>query len=209
MGQNKMRPACWVSLFLVMFFLAGCGGSKSWKAWTDSGFAVEKDGQVIYCVVDSFDKGFYDIDELTGMAVEEVALFNGKNRSGEGTPASVEEVAAIEGSNGLVRVVYRFDKPDTYGAFLGESLFYGSLEEAVAEKLIFEGEVLLNGSETIVLDEKNRTRFSGNHVIVTSSKTVIRPPYDVLWYCDGVEILEDESVNAANCTDTVVLLLKK
>ena len=204
-----MRPACWVSLFLVMLLLSGCGGRKSWKVWTDSGFAVEKDGQVIYCVVGSFDKGFYDIDELTGMAVEEVALFNGRNRNGEGTPASLEEVAAIEGSEDLVRVVYRFDKPDTYGAFLGESLFYGSLEEAVTEKLIFEGEVLLNGSETIVLDEKNRSRLSGNHVIVTSSRTIIRPPYDVLWYSDGVELLEDGSVDARDCTDTVVLLLKK
>lgn len=209
MEIRKRSPILWLGIMLVATFLSGCGESKSYKAWTDNGLAVEKDGQVVYCVVDRFDKGFYNLDELTGMAVEEVALFNGQNRTGESVPATVEEVALIEGTENLVRVVYRFDGANSYEAFQGEKLYYGTVEEAVQERLIFEGEVLLKGEESIVLDEKNRTKFASNHVIVTDAKTVIRPPFDVLWHSEGVLFLEDGSVNSGACEGLVILLLQK
>lgn len=209
MKERKRCLTILAGVLAAFLLLSGCGEALKWGAWTGNGLAVEENGQVVYCVVDSFDKNIYDMNELTGMAVEEVALFNGKNRTGDSVPASVEEVAQIEGSDQLVRVVYRFDRPESYGGFQGEKLFYGSLEEAVSAKWIFEGAVLLNGEESIVLDEKNRAKLSQNHVIVAEAKTVIRPPYEVLWYSEGVVLLPDGSVTTEGCSDVAVLLLKK
>lgn len=199
----------WLTVCMALFILSGCGEKRTPGEWNENGLAVEKDGQVVYCVVDSFDKGFYDVGELTGMAVEEAALFNGKNRTGDSAPVTVEEVAAIGEAQDRVRVLYRFDKSDSYEKFQEEKLYYGTLKDGVQERHIFSGAVLVDGEGTITLDESNVERYAGNHVIVTDAKNRIYPPYDVLFYSEGVEILSDGSVSTASCGDTAILVLKK
>ena len=209
MKYRKSILTGWLTVCMALFILSGCGEKRASGEWIENGLAVEKDGQVVYCVVDSFDKGFYDVGELTGMAVEEAALFNGKNRTGDTTPVTVEEVTAIGEAKDRVRVLYRFDKTESYEKFQGEKLFYGTLREGVQERHIFSGAVLIDSQGTITLDEKTVEKYAGNHVIVTDAKNKIYPPYDVLFYSEGVEILSDGSVSTNSCEDTAVIVLKK
>lgn len=211
-GMKKCRGVVWgclLGLFLTVSFFSGCERSKKAGEWTDNGLAIEKNGQVVYCVVDSFDKGFYDINELTGMAVEEAALFNGKNRVGEETPVTVEEVAQIGGDSNRVRVVYRFDKTESYEKFQGEILYFETLESSIQQKHIFSGAVLMDGAGTVTLDEKTVSKLTGKHVVVTTARNTIKLPYDVLYCSEGVRILEDGRVSTADCTDTAIIVMKK
>lgn len=205
---DKRIAGLWVVLAACLW-VSGCGNSQVWAAWSTDQVAIEKDGRIVYCVVDSFDKNFYNLDELTGMAVEEAAYFNGKNKSGNSTPVVVEEVAKVEEGDGLVRVVYHFDSDATYSAFLGEPLFYETLGQAVSAKRIFTGEVLFDAQGSISLDERTQEQLAGKHVIVTNSKTVFHPPYQVLYYSEGVKILGDGSVDTTACVDKAILILKK
>lgn len=209
MRFRKFLMTGWMSIIIMLCMLSGCSEEKASGEWTESGLAVEKDGQIVYCVVDSFDKGFYDIDELTGMAVEEVALFNGKNRTGDTAPATVEEVARIGEANDKVRVLYRFDSASSYEKFQGESFYYGNLQDAIQSRLIFSGAVLNSGEELVTLDEANAAKYGVNHVIVTDAKNLIRLPFGVLFYSEGVEILPDGSADTRGCTDTAIIVLKK
>ncbi len=205
-GSFVAKAGMLLSLFLL---LSGCGGKDSWKEWKADQLEINKDGQVIYCVVDGFEKNIYDVDELTGMAVAEAAEFNGRNKTGDAAPVTVLDVSRLEEEQDKVRVVYRFDTGASYTAFQGETLVYETLEEAVTQKHVFSGSVLYNGEDSLTLDEPGRVKYRTKHVVVTDAKALIHLPEEVLYCSHGVTILKDGSVDTTGCEDTAVILLKK
>ena len=197
-----------IAILTMALVLVGCGKDEGWKKWTTEQLAIEKDGQVIYCVVDSFEKNFYDLEELTGMAVKEVAQFNGVNKTSESTPATVLEVARLEEDENAVRVTYQFDKGSTCGSFLGIQMFYETVEETFEQKHVFTGTVLYDKGGSISLDEPNKVKLRTKHILVTDFKGVIHLPEEVLYYTNGVKLLSD-GIDTTGCEDTVIVILKK
>ena len=197
-----------IAILTMVLVLAGCGEDEAWKKWTTEQLAIDKDGQVIYCVVDSFEKNFYDLDELTGMAVKEVAQFNGANKTGDSTPVTVLEVARLEENESTVRVVYQFDKAETCGSFFGTTLFYETVEETFEQKHVFTGTVLYDKEGSITLDEPNKVKLRTKHILVTDYKGVIQLPEEVMYYTNGVKLLSD-GIDTTGCEDTVIVILKK
>lgn len=196
-------------IVLAGLWLSGCGKKEAWEKWNRGQLSLDQDGQIIFCVVESFGKNYYDLDELKGMAVKEVAEFNGKNKTGEGTPASVLEVAMLEGNSGMVRVVWKFNGPQSFAAFQGENFYYETLEEAVEQKHVFTGSMLYNGEDSIALDEINKVKYRTKHVLITDVKSVIHLPFEVLYYGPGVVLNKDGSIDTTACEDAAVVILKK
>jgi hypothetical protein len=197
-----------IAILTMALVLVGCGKDEGWKKWTTEQLAIDKNGQVIYCVVDSFEKNFYDLDELTGMAVKEVASFNGENKEGENAPATVLEVARLEEDENAVRVTYQFDKGSTCGSFLDTKLYYETVEETFEQKHVFTGTVLYDKGGSITLDEPNKVKLRTKHVLVTDFKGVMHLPEDVMYYTNGVKLLSD-GIDTTGCEDTVIVILKK
>ena len=197
------------AVLATVLLLSGCGGNASAKGTTQTGLTVERDGQVVFYIVDSFDKGYYDIDELRDMAQKEVEAHNDLSSSGGAGSVSLENVARMEGDGQRVRVVYRFSDSAAYSAFQNETLYYETVEQAIQSRHIFSGAVLFNGGETITLDEENQKKMAGRHILVTDAATKINLPYGVAYYSEGVQLMEDGSVDTSQCKDPAVLLLKK
>lgn len=210
MNRNNFIKVC--ALFTAAAMLSGitgCGTAGSAAKISQNGIYVDADGQIRLAVVEAFDQEYYDLSELTGMVVEEVAQYNGQHREAGITPVVMDEVAMVEGSGDLVKVVYRFADGKSYGAFQGETFYYESLDVAVAAKHVFTGEVLFNEKGSITLDESSKAKLKGKHVIVTDVKTRIVVPSEVLYYSEGVKLQKDGSVDTSECDDRVVLVLKK
>ena len=197
------------AVLTTVLLLSGCGSSASAKCSTQTGLSVEKDGQVVFYIVDSFDKGYYDLDELRDMAQEEVSAYNSVNGSGGSGTVTLENVARMEGNEQQVRVVYRFSNSAAYSAFQKETLYYETVDQAIRLRHIFSGAVLFNGGEMITLDEGNQKQLEGRHILVTDAATKINLPYEVAYYSEGVQLLEDGSVDTSQCEEPAVLLLKK
>lgn len=206
--MNRMI-ACGVFILAMSFAIAGCQKADSWEKWTTQQTSLEKNGQVICCVVDSFDKNFYNVEELSGMAVEEASAFNALHKTGSTTPVVVEEVKKIGEAESYVRVVYRFDKVESYSAFFGETFLYKVLEDESIQKYLYTGAVLTDGKKDYVMDAENKSKYAKKHVVVTNAKTVLHLPYEVLCFSAGVVLGEDGSVDLTNCQDMAVIVLKK
>ena len=206
--MNRMI-ACGVFILAMSFALGGCQKSDSWEKWTTQQTSLEKNGQVICCVVDSFDKNFYNVEELSGMAVEEASAFNASHKSGSTTPVVVEEVKKIGEAENYVRVVYRFDKVESYSTFFGETFLYKTLEDESIQKYLYTGAVLTDGKKDFVMDAENKSKYAKKHVVVTDAKTVLHLPCEVLCFSSGVVLREDGSVDLTACQDTAVIVLKK
>ena len=95
--------------------------------------SILKDGQVTCCIIDGFEKDYYDLDELRQMAVEETSHFNGEYKQNGGS-ASVLEVARLDEAQNMVRVTYRFSGGDVYTAFFSEKMYYETVGEALGPR---------------------------------------------------------------------------
>ena len=209
MRIKKRGIAALGAALLLMICLFGCGKAEAWKKWQTQQMQIDQNGQIIYCIVDSFDKNFYDVTELNSMAVKEAAEYNGKNKTGEEMPVSVLEVAMVEGSENTVRVVYQFHEDSAYAGFTGEKLYFETVEETFAAKHVFTGTVLSAGEESITLDQPTQVKLRAKHILVTDAKTVIQLPYEPLYYNSGVKVLKDGKIDTTACTDTAIIILKK
>ena len=205
---RKLLASLGVVLIMGMAF-AGCEKDDSWKKWTQEQMAIDKDGQIIYCVTDSFDKNYYDLEELTGMAVQEAAKYNGEHKKIESIPVTIAEIAKINETSNVVRVVYQFDGYESFSGFIGTKLYYGTLEEAIKKKIIFTGSELYGPSGTITLDEATKEKLKTRHVLVTDAKTLISLPSDAQYYSHDVKIPEGGMADTTGCEDVAVILLKK
>ena len=209
MRKMNRVMAGFIVVFLLGVLLSGCKKEEPWKNWTTEQMSVDENGQVVYCIVENFDKNYYKLDELTGMVVREAAEFNGKNKTGDQTPVQVLEVAKLEDKEDVVRVVWQFDKDQSFAGFLGETLYFETLSEAVENNHVFKGSVLSSGGESITLDDANETKLHAKHVLITDAKTIIHLPYDALYYSHGVTVQKDGSIDTTKCEDVAVIILKK
>jgi len=169
---------------------------------------IQKDGQVTCCIIDGFEKDYYDLDELRQMAVEEASHFNGEYKQNGGS-ASVLEVARLDEAQNMVRVTYRLSGGDAYTAFFGEKLYFETVGEALEAKHLFTGIDLYNETGSIKMDEENKTKLKSRHVIVTDAKSIIEVPYEVEYYSYGVTIRKDGSVDTLGCSGTATIIMKK
>lgn len=192
-----------VFVALSGLMLAGCGAGS--EDGYREGLTVNKEGQVFLAIQESFDRDYYDLDELKSMAVEEVASYN----ASRGTEAAkVVEVQKLSGDE-AVQLVYCFQDAPAYSGFQEERFFYEKLGEAIKARHLFSGAVLFGKEGEITLDEGNKSKLSEKHVIITETKTVIKPPYDILYYSEGVKILSDGSADVSECSDAAIIVLKK
>ena len=204
----KRMAVAFVIWSMILVF-SGCQKEEAWEKWTEEQLAIDQGGQITYCIVDQFDTNYYDIEELTGMAVKEAAEFNGANRTGSETPVTILEVAAPEGHETLVRVTYRFHDGAAFTSFMGAKLYYETVEETFQQKHVFTGTVLYDDNGSITLDEPTKVKLRTKHVVVTDAKTVIHLPSSVLYCTKGVQFRKDGSVDTTACEDTVILILAK
>lgn len=196
-----------VGAVLAVLLLTGCGEAKIPKTIDSSMLSVSKNGEVTAYLVEDFAKSYYDISELTSMAVEEAAQFNTVNQTGDTIPVKVEQVEALTDGTNRVKVIYQYDSTDSYSAFNEEPLFYGTVGEAV-----------LKGYSTKVIlgSVKDGTLFTEEQLKQATEKRLLIAPAGVYVYCpgkveyisEGATVAEDGSVDTTQADEYVYILLK-
>ena len=200
----------WIGVALIMgMFLVGCGKEDSWDQWTQECMAINKNGQITYCVTGAFNEEYYDLEELTGMAVQEVEKFNGEHKKDDNVPVTVVDISKIGENGEAVRVVYQFDGCKSYSDFVESELYFERLAETFQNQRIYTGTELMGKSESLILDDAAKAKYKERHVIVTDVKTLIHTPYAAQYYSYGVKVLEDGTIDTTGCEDTAIILLKK
>ena len=118
-------------VILLVFALAGCGlFTKNYGFNSDTeGLYVQKDGQILSTLTSDFDQSYYDIEELTYVAQQQVQKFNSDNYgqsyysynqlTDEQKKQMILPVAlnSVTQSGETVKVVLQFGNGDIYTAF--------------------------------------------------------------------------------------------
>lgn len=130
---------CICLLACGIFLLAGCGNSVP----EGNAISVDKKGTITSTITESFDKDFYDADELKEEIDSELADYN-KTFAKDHISLKKFEV-----KNGTAVLQMTFAGSDDYSSYNEEELFVGTVSEARAEGYDLSGELLdPNGAKT-------------------------------------------------------------
>lgn len=195
------------SVLFAAVLLSGCGQAMVPEEIVEPTLVIDSNGRVTAYLVGEFDKSYYDLSELTAMAREEAAEFG--NASQDGTaPVTVKSVEAVQDGSGRIVLAYQFDSTDSYKGFIGNELFYGTVEEALSRGYIQDVILQSAGSgESLVREALEEQKEK--HMIITDAAAVIYCPERVTYLSTGAAMKEDGSVDASLASGTVYILLKK
>lgn len=187
--------------------LSGCGQAAVPEEITEPTLVIDSGGRVTAYLVGEFDKSYYDLSELTAMARDEAAEFANASQNGT-TPVTVKSVEAAQDGSGRIVLVYQFDGTDSYKGFIGNELFYGTVEEAFSKGYIQDVTLQSVGVEAPLVRETLEEQ-KGKHLIITNAAAVIYCPERVTYLSAGAVMKEDGSVDASQTSETVYILLRK
>ncbi len=182
--------------------VTGCGQQDK----NVSTISIDKDGKISYLIYEDFSEDYFDIQELSDMASEEIAEYNSEYISEKVKLDSVESVKGDDGS--FVKMIMDFESSDDFTNFNQESLFYGTVEEARDKGYTVSGSLVDKDGEKLPDDflEEHAER----HIIITTDKIRMVAPFNIEYATKGVKLSGKKEAELADVTaDTVQLLLSK
>lgn len=209
MGAYMKKQKASITAGICLLFLSGCGSVSLPETIDKTTISVHEDGTVTAYLVADFDREYYDISELTSMAVEDAAAYNTKLQSGEKVPVSVEQVEMLE--NGAdVKIHYQFDSAGTYEDYMEGVLFYGTAAEAAAEGFDLKTAGLTSVKDGTAADSSwIESEAAGKHVLITDQAADFYCPYTVTHVSPDAFYNDNGSVTNSQTDDLVYILMKK
>lgn len=210
MRQNRIKKCLTTVLSgILVLSLSGCGQTaKLPEEVVNTSLVVEKDGEVISYLVNTFDKEFYSLDGLEEMVKNEAEEFNAAHTDTPEEALTVKTVQAL-GDGAMVQVVQEFDSTDSYAEYNGQDLFYGTRVEALAQGNPVNKELVNAADGTPADPDKLEKTLEKGHLIITNASAYIYCPYPVLYISEGVVMGEDGCVDASQSDGVVTILMKK
>lgn len=132
--------------------LVGCNAEKEKEMTT---LALQEDGSIVHTIVESFDRNYYDADELSAMANQKIEDYEG-----------AIACESVETKDDKVIVKMTYGTGEDYTGFNNREFFSGTVEEADAKGYRFENMVDKDGMS---LSGDIQSAFSQNHVLVVQT----------------------------------------
>lgn len=171
-----------VSCLAAILTVAQMSGCSLGNKMPGTAITVEEDGSISVSIAESFDKSYYDKDELQKMILTEAASYN--RQTGEAS-INVNKVA-VENGMALVKMNYR--NPEDYAAFNDREFFVGTPQQA--EEKGYDLNTVLSGAKNtmetvgkadilamtdytlLITNEKDSVTLNGKAAYLSSNVTV-------------------------------------
>ncbi|MCR4587699.1 MAG: hypothetical protein K5682_04760 [Lachnospiraceae bacterium] len=174
-------------VLLSALLLSACGETQI----TSTTIQIDQSGSITHTIIDSFQESYYDVSEMEEMAGKEAKEFNDSHG---GDAVSVESVA-LEGSD--VRLVMKYKDATSYSAFNSETLFFGTVEDAVNAGYDLDLSLIDLKDNTQYITRDEILAQGDKHIIITSESVHFITPSNLAYVSEGV-ILSSSSRKEAD-----------
>ena len=176
-----------ISLYLL-FILAGNVACSSGSRMAQTEITMQKDGGVSIRLVESFDKPYYDAEELRQSILTKVASYNRNVGSGN---ISVEK---IEVENQIAEVIMSYETAEDYARFNKEVYFVGSATKA--QEAGYDLNTVLSGAEdtTETIGMSDMLNMEDYQILITDSKIPIIINGKAEYLSDNVSVSKNKKV---------------
>jgi hypothetical protein len=198
--KNSMRKRAAALIILISFLVSACGHISGGSV---SSLEIETDGTVRASSVESFDKDYYDADELEAEIRQAVETYNEK--------AGEERVYldSSEVKNQTAKVVMFYKNAEDYAVFNSVTLWDGKLADAVSGGTIdrslqvkdvsdSEGDMTTVGN---VLDGKGKN----DSLLILEEPLLVKVPGRIVCCSTGVTVNQDGTARVGSADDSGTL----
>lgn len=211
-----MKHCILPAVLLCMTLLAGCTGRKvDLSNVTESTIGVNGDGSVEEVVIESFDKEYYSLSDLTAYVNKQVDAFNQANpqEQPKDRKSDDEEITAVsvhyvetDPDAKTAAMALGYLNMDIYDAFNETDFEFLSMEEAASDERIADIDGLVevkSGEETTFKDLSEHKHL---HLIYTDNSVRIQTNGKIMYYSKNVSLVDDHTVQTSD--DPSVILFK-
>ena len=180
--------------------LTACSGDE--ENYEETTIKVEKRGRVSENIVESFDKDYYDIEELKSEFSGAVSDYN------ETIGGEEIKLKKVELKDSKVYVNIDFNGPSDYERFVGEKLFVGTIDDAYDNG--YSMDVTLKGVENG--DRIGKVQIMGmkdKDIVILSEHVRINTFRDIAYVSANVDVIGSKSARVVNESDGLAYLILK
>lgn len=211
-----MKHCILPAVLLCMTLLAGCTGRKvDLSNVTESTIGVNGDGSVEEVVIESFDKEYYSLSDLTAYINKQVDAFNRANpqEQPKDKKSDDEEITAVsvhyvetDPDAKTAAMALGYLNMDIYDAFNETDFEFLSMEEAASDERIadIDGLVEVKSGEETTFKDLSEHKYL--HLIYTDSSVRIQTNGKIMYYSKNVSLVDDHTVQTSD--DPSVILFK-
>lgn len=184
-----------LSLVLIICIIAGClVGCKdkaSNESYDETTINVDKNGKITETIVDSFDKEYYNIDELRNAFNAEIDQYNAI------VGRSAAELKDIKTENNNVYVSVSFEDMKAYKAIQNKEFFFGTIKEAYEAGYRFD--ITMKGVENGDRIEKVQIMgMSDKHIVIFNEVARISTYRPIIYVSANVDVLKDKTARSSS-----------
>jgi len=167
-------------LAVCTMILSGCSMKFSAE---ENAVYVNKDGEIVSAIVESFDKDYYDAEELQDMLEQSVIEYNAENGKNS------IKVDSFKLDNGVLKVIMNYLTWADYSNFNEVQFFAGQLSDIqgknYGKNISF---ISRDGAETVAFEA-----IEGEyHVILVEEKIVVQTAGKIAYVSENVNVEGDK-----------------
>lgn len=200
-----MKKAAVPGLFLVMGILMCSGCGTKLDADTNTLY-VEGNGKIEELTVETFDKDYYDKDELKEYIRSEVDSYQKDGGTGN------VKMKKYEVKDQTAKLLMEYDSADSYSAFNDTKLYSGTVLQAQADGYDFELDFFAPGKEDAKKEKASDTEQTvgsvqeavktsevlaedDNKVVILQEDTAVLVKGEILYVSEHVEVTGKNTAN--------------
>ncbi len=186
-------------LFSFVFLGACASGEDDFE---ESTITIERRGKVSENIVESFDKDYYDVEELKEEFEKSVSDYN------ESIGSEEIKLKKIELKDSKIYVNIDFTGPSDYESFVGENLFVGTIDDAYDNG--YRMDVTLKGvDDGKKIGKVQIMGMKDRNIIILSEHVRINTFKDIAYVSANVDVIGPKSARVVNESDGLAYIILK
>jgi len=190
----------------------GCGTGKDVNVpVTSNTLEITADGHLIAYIVESFDKDYYDINELKTMVDGEITKYNETkanlvSEAGQ-MPITVDKVIMAEDGSKKAVVALNFANAVVYADYMGKEAFYGTVAQAAEKGYVLDGMLkAVKGDEPFIGETLKKSQ--DKMILIIKDAVTVRTYDKVQYLSRNASITAEGFVNAETKDELKYIIIK-
>ena len=198
---KKTKSLLIAVLLIVTAFIAGCASEE--EVFNETTVTIDNKGRIKHTIVESFDKTYYDENELRDLIDKELKLYC-QNKDEEDAAVLKSLTIREEVATALIELKSYED----YAAFNEVDFFYGTVEEAMEHE--YTTDVTLKSAEDdTTINGYEFESLSDSKMVVVSEPVEVILPGKIAYTTANIEVLDRDRARMASDTVGVGYILLK
>lgn len=188
--NHKKKRFLLTILPTVLLLVAGCAGGNS--DLNETTLMIGSKGEITHHIVESFDKSYYNEDELRSQINEQVSDYC--SNKGDDKLIKLKELKILDG---VATAELVFKDYNDYAAFNEVDFFYGTVKEAIAAD--YPTDVTLKSADDDdTIGKYEFESLTDNRIIVTSEPVLIKTPGKIAYTTANIDVVDKDMAKMAS-----------